>query len=82
MPVCPFFPLSSVIYVFISNLKAFTKGSCVVGRVQLSNQTEQSVAPVVVAATRVDHPQAMLQMSFICNNAKSRNRLNHFEVTG
>ena len=77
-----FFTLSSVIYVLISNLKDFTKGSCVVGRIQLDNQTEQSVAPVVRAATRVHHPQAMLQMSFIRNNAKSHNGLNHFEVTG
>ena len=76
-----FFTLSSVIYVLISNLKALTRGSCVVGRIQLSNQTERSVAPVVMAATRVDHPQAMLQTSFIRNNAKSHHG-NHFEVTG
>ena len=77
-----FFTLSSVIYVLISNLKDFTKGSCVVGRVQLDNQTQEPVAPVVMAPTMVHHPQAMLQMSFIRNNAKSHHRLNHFEVTG
>ncbi|CAM9532190.1 unnamed protein product, partial [Ascophyllum nodosum] len=58
--------------------QALTRGSCVVGRIQLSNQTERSVAPVVMAATRVDHPQAMLQTSFIRNNAKSHHG-NHFE---
>lgn len=51
-----------------------------VGWVQLDNQTQDPVAPVVVAPTTVENPQATLQMSFIRNNAKSHSRLNHFEV--
>lgn len=57
-----------------------TRGSCVVGWVQLDNQTQEPVAPVVVAPTMVKHPQATLQMSFIRNNIKSHSHLNHFEV--
>lgn len=57
-----------------------TKGICVVGWVQLDNQTQEPVAPVVVAPTMVEHPQATLQMSFIRNHAKSHSHLNHFEV--
>lgn len=51
-----------------------------VGWVQLDNQTQDPVAPVVVAPTMVEHPQATLQMSFIRNNVKSHSHLNHFEV--
>lgn len=50
------------------------------GWVQLDNQTQEPVAPVVVAPTMVKHPQATLQMSFIRNNVKSHSHLNHFEV--
>ena len=50
------------------------------GWVQLDNQTQEPVAPVVVAPTMVKHPQATLQMSFIRNNIKSHSHLNHFEV--
>lgn len=52
-----------------------------VGWVQLDNQTQDPVAPVVVAPTTVENPQATLQMGFIRNNAKSHSHLNHFEVT-
>lgn len=58
----------------------FTRASCVVGWVQLDNQTQDPMAPVVVAPTMVEHPQATLQMSIIRNNSKSHSRLNHFEV--
>lgn len=61
-------------------LQEVTRGSCVVGWVQLDNQTQEPVAPVVVAPTIVKHPQATLQMSFIRNNVKSHSHLNHFEV--
>lgn len=52
-----------------------------VGWIQLDNQTRDPVAPVVVAPTTVENPQATLQMSFIRNNAKSHSHLNHFEVS-
>ena len=61
-------------------MQEMTRGSCVVGWVQLDNQTIDPVAPVVVAPTMVEHPQATLQMSFIRNNIKSHSHLNHFEV--
>lgn len=72
-------PLTLTPYAYAAR-QEFSRGSCVVGWVQLDNQTQEPVAPVVVAPTMVQHPQATLQMSFIRNNAKSRNRLNHFEV--
>ena len=61
-------------------VQEMTRGSCVVGWVQLDNQTNDPVAPVVMAPTMVEHPQATLQMSFIRNNIKSHSHLNHFEV--
>lgn len=63
-----------------TRVQEMTRGSCVVGWVQLDNQTNDPVAPVVVAPTMVEHPQATLQMSFIRNNIKSHSHLNHFEV--
>ena len=72
--------LTSLFAVRCIPMQEMTRGSCVVGWVQLDNQTIDPVAPVVVAPTMVEHPQATLQMSFIRNNIKSHSHLNHFEV--
>lgn len=91
MTTCDFAPISfawislQILLCLMTSLIAarvqeFTRGSCVVGWAQLDNQTQDPVAPVVVAPTMVEHPQATLQMSFIRNNVKSHSRLNHFEV--